>query len=147
MYDHARALNEVAPSHVKVLVVSNPVNVNALVLSHFASRIDPRQITGLVRNDHNRGLSWVRPIPFIASQLLQIAAKTNTSVASIEKFCVWGNRSGALFADITDTTVKEKPIKQVIKNNVKRKFYVRPFAINYVVRRGSYLQQWRPAEG
>jgi len=134
MYDHGKALNLVAPPHVRVLVVSNPVNVNALVLAHFASRIDPRQITGLVRNDHNRGLSW-------------IASKADVAVSEIEKFCVWGNRSGTLFADITDTTVADKPIKQVVKNNAKRKFYVRSGAINHVVRRSAYLKQWRPVEG
>ena len=54
-----KALNEVANRNVKVLVVGNPANTNAMITSHYAPNINPQNITAMMRLDHNRGLSQV----------------------------------------------------------------------------------------
>lgn len=82
-----KALNAVANRNVKVVVVGNPANTNALITSKSAPDIDPRNITALMRLDHNRALS-------------QIAAKTGIHTSELKKLIVWGNHSTTQYPDI-----------------------------------------------
>jgi malate dehydrogenase len=99
-----KALNDVANRNVKVLVVGNPANTNAMITSHYAPNIDPKNITAMMRLDHNRGLT-------------QLAEKTGSLVTDIEKFTVWGNHSATQYPDITFATIKGQPAKSVINDS------------------------------
>jgi len=90
-----KALAAHASRDVKVLVVGNPANTNALIARENAKGLDPRQFTSMVRLDHNRALS-------------QLAAKTDSSVTDIEKMIIWGNHSSTQYPDISHATVKGK---------------------------------------
>jgi len=99
-----KALNDVANRSVKVLVVGNPANTNAMITSHYAPNINPQQITAMMRLDHNRGLA-------------QISEKTGSLVTDIEKFIVWGNHSATQFPDVSFATIKGKAAKDVINDS------------------------------
>jgi malate dehydrogenase len=87
-----KALNSVADRAVKVLVVGNPANTNALIARENAKDLDPRQFTAMTRLDHNR-----------AKALL--AAKTGTHVSAIQKMTIWGNHSATQYPDISKALV------------------------------------------
>lgn len=93
-----KALNEHAGRDVKVLVVGNPANTNALITLKNAPDLNPRNITAMMRLDHNRSLS-------------QLAEKTQSHCTRIEKMVVWGNHSSTQYPDISYATVDGQPIK------------------------------------
>jgi len=82
-----RALDEVASRDVRVLVVGNPANTNALIAMRSARSLKPRQFTAMMRLDHNRALS-------------QVAAKIAKPVADLRKMVVWGNHSATQYPDL-----------------------------------------------
>jgi malate dehydrogenase len=98
-----KALNAVASRNVKVLVVGNPANTNAYIAMKSAPDLPRRNFTAMLRLDHNRALS-------------QIAAKTGSKVADIEKLTVWGNHSPTMYADYRFATVKGKAVKDLIND-------------------------------
>lgn len=91
-----KALNEHASRGVRVLVVGNPANTNALITLRHAPDLDPRNITAMMRLDHNRAVA-------------QLAARTGARVSDIRKLCVWGNHSTTQYPDIHHATVDGKP--------------------------------------
>jgi malate dehydrogenase len=82
-----RALDAAASRNVKVLVVGNPANTNALIAMKSAPGLKPRQFTGMMRLDHNRALS-------------QVAAKIGKPVAAGRKMVIWGNHSATQYPDV-----------------------------------------------
>ena len=100
-----KALNAAASRGVKVLVVGNPANTNAYIAMKSAPDLPRRNFTAMLRLDHNRALS-------------QIAAKTGTRVADIEKLFVWGNHSPTMYADYRFATVHGKNVKDLINDQV-----------------------------
>lgn len=88
-----KAINSVASRDIKVLVVGNPANTNALITAANAPDIDPAQITAMTRLDHNRALS-------------QLAEKTGTHSSDIKRMTIWGNHSNTQYPDISNATVK-----------------------------------------
>ena len=100
-----KALNAVASRNVKVLVVGNPANTNAYIAMKSAPDLPRKNFTAMLRLDHNRALS-------------QIAAKTGTKVADIEKLTVWGNHSPTMYADYRFATVGGKMVKDLINDQV-----------------------------
>ncbi|MDX1556478.1 MAG: malate dehydrogenase, partial [Xanthomonadales bacterium] len=82
-----RALNAVASRSVKVLVVGNPANTNALIAQAAAPDLDPRNFTAMTRLDHNRALA-------------QLAEKTGTHHSKIRKMTIWGNHSSTQYPDL-----------------------------------------------
>ena len=96
-----KALNEVADRNVKVLVVGNPANTNALIARANARDINPHNFTAMTRLDHNRALS-------------QLAGKTGTHVTAIRKMTIWGNHSATQYPDISHTVVNGKPAKPLV---------------------------------
>jgi malate dehydrogenase len=98
-----KALNAVASRNVKVLVVGNPANTNAYIAMKSAPDLPRKNFTAMLRLDHNRALS-------------QIAAKTGTQVADIEKLTVWGNHSPTMYADYRFATVGGKKVKDLIND-------------------------------
>ena len=81
--------------NVKVLVIGNPANTNALITMSNAPDIDPKSFSAMMRLDHNRALA-------------QLAAKTDSHVTSIKKLTVWGNHSTTQYPDIHHATVKDQ---------------------------------------
>ncbi len=87
-----RALNDHASRDVKVLVVGNPANTNALIAQENAPDLPPEAFTAMVRLDHNRALS-------------QLAEKTGTHSTDIQKMTIWGNHSSTQYPDIHQATI------------------------------------------
>lgn len=87
-----KALNDVASRNIKVLVVGNPANTNALIAQRNAPDLDPRNFTAMTRLDHNRALS-------------QLAAKTGSMVNDIAHMTIWGNHSSTQYPDLHQVEV------------------------------------------
>ena len=96
-----KALSEKADRDVRVLVVGNPANTNALITASNAKKLDPKQIHAMVRLDHNRALS-------------QLAARTKSQPADIDRMIIWGNHSSTQYPDISHCTVGGKPAKSLV---------------------------------
>lgn len=82
-----KALNAVANKNVRVVIVGNPANTNALITQKSAPDLNPKNITALMRLDHNRALA-------------QIAGKTGIHTADLKKMTVWGNHSVTQYPDV-----------------------------------------------
>jgi len=99
-----KALNEVANRDtLKVIVVGNPANTNAMITSHFAPNIPASRITAMTRLDHNRGFA-------------QLADRTGARVTELKKFAIWGNHSATQYPDISHATIRDRPASQVIND-------------------------------
>jgi malate dehydrogenase len=90
-----KAINDNASPGIKVLVVGNPANTNALIAQRNAPNINPRQFTAMTRLDHNRAMT-------------QLAQKTGTSINDITKMTIWGNHSSTQYPDLHHATVQGK---------------------------------------
>ncbi|WP_022917675.1 malate dehydrogenase [Ruania albidiflava] len=95
------AINAGAADDVKVLVVGNPANTNALIAAAHAPDVPTDRFTAMTRLDHNRALS-------------QLAAKTGSSVTDIKDLTVWGNHSATQYPDIFHATVAGRPATDVV---------------------------------
>ncbi|MBI1301733.1 MAG: malate dehydrogenase [Alphaproteobacteria bacterium] len=105
-----RAINDHAKRDVKVLVVGNPANTNALIAQQNAPDLDPRCFTAMVRLDHNRAMS-------------QLAEKTGTHSTDVKNVTIWGNHSATQYPDLYHATVKGKPaMDQVDQSWYESKF-------------------------
>lgn len=82
-----KALNAVASRSVKVLVVGNPANTNALIAMSNAPDLDPRQFTAMTRLDHNRAKT-------------QLASRVGVPVSAVKKMTIWGNHSNTQYPDL-----------------------------------------------
>ncbi|WP_317928824.1 malate dehydrogenase [Halioxenophilus sp. WMMB6] len=87
-----KAINDHASRDIKVLVVGNPANTNALIAQRNAPDINPRQFTAMTRLDHNRAMT-------------QLAEKTGKTINDVEKLTIWGNHSSTQYPDIHQTKV------------------------------------------
>jgi malate dehydrogenase len=96
-----RALEEAADASVRVLVVGNPANTNALIASRNAPRLNPRHFTAMTRLDHNRALS-------------QLADKTGTHVTAIRKLTIWGNHSSTQYPDVSHAQVNGRAARELV---------------------------------
>lgn len=99
-----QALNKVAKRSVKILVVGNPANTNALITMSNAPDINPQQINAMMRLDHNRAM-------------YQIAAKTETPVASVNKVTIWGNHSALQYPDLFHATANGKAVSSLVQQS------------------------------
>jgi len=95
------ALNAGAASDVKVLVVGNPANTNALIAASAAPDIPGDRFTAMTRLDHNRALS-------------QLAKKTGASVTDIRHLTIWGNHSATQYPDWSQATIGGRPVEEVV---------------------------------
>ena len=90
-----KAINDHASRDVKVLVVGNPANTNALIAQQNAPDLDPKCFTAMVRLDHNRALS-------------QLAEKTNVHSTDITNMTIWGNHSSTQYPDLFHAKINGK---------------------------------------
>lgn len=96
-----KALNDHASRDVKVLVVGNPANTNALIAQAAAPDLNPKQFTAMTRLDHNRALS-------------QLAEKTGAHTTDIKKMIIWGNHSSTQYPDLNHATVNGKAAASLV---------------------------------
>jgi malate dehydrogenase len=96
-----RALDEAASRDVRVLVVGNPANTNALIAASNAPGIERRNFTAMTRLDHNRSLG-------------QLAEKTGKHTTAIRRMIIWGNHSATQYPDIAHCTIGGKPARSLI---------------------------------
>ena len=96
-----QALNEHAKRNVKVLVIGNPANTNALIAMRNAPDLDPRQFTAMTRLDHNRAMS-------------QLAEKTGAAVSDIRQVMIWGNHSATQYPDLSHAWVGDTAAKSLV---------------------------------
>jgi malate dehydrogenase len=90
-----QALGAAAKKDVKVLVVGNPANTNAVIAMNNAKGLDPSRFTAMTRLDHNRALT-------------QLATKVGKSVTDIKKMTIWGNHSSTQYPDLFHCEVNDQ---------------------------------------
>ncbi len=98
-----KAINDNASKDIKVLVVGNPANTNALIAMHSAPDIDPRQFHAMTRLDHNRALT-------------QLGQKVGEPVTSITNMTVWGNHSSTQYADLFNCKVNGQSAAELVSD-------------------------------
>ena len=96
-----KALNDNASREIKVLVVGNPANTNALITQRNAPDIDPRQFTAMTRLDHNRAMS-------------QIANKTGSTINDVTHMTIWGNHSATQYPDLHEAKVSGRSAIELV---------------------------------
>jgi malate dehydrogenase len=106
-----KALNEHASRDVKVLVVGNPANTNALIAQHNAKDLNPRCFTAMTRLDHNRAMA-------------QLAEKTHAHVNDIKRMTIWGNHSSTQYPDLHHATVNGKPALSLVDSAWYEKTFI-----------------------
>jgi malate dehydrogenase len=122
------ALNAGAADDVRILVVGNPANTNALIAQSHAPDVPPERFTAMTRLDHNRALS-------------QLAKKTGTTVNDIEKLTIWGNHSATQYPDVFHATISGRPATEVIGDDA----WLEATFIPTVAKRGAAIIEARGA--
>ncbi len=122
-----KAMNDHASAGVRVLVVGNPANTNALIAASNAPKLDPRQFTAMTRLDHNRAIS-------------QLAAKTGCHSTDVRRMTIWGNHSTTQYPDLGHSTVAGRPAKELVDDG-----WVRDTFIPTVQKRGGAIIKARGA--
>ena len=122
------ALNQVAAPDVRVLVVGNPANTNALIAMRNAPDIPRTRFTAMTRLDHNRAMS-------------QLAQKAGTLVTSVQKVTIWGNHSSTQYPDAFHAEIDGKPASEVIGDEA----WIKETFIPTVQKRGAAVIEARGA--
>jgi malate dehydrogenase len=122
------ALNAAAADDVRVLVVGNPANTNALIASANAPDIPAERFTAMTRLDHNRALS-------------QLAKKTGAAVDDIRRLTIWGNHSATQYPDWSQATIGGKPAAEVVGDDQ----WLQETFIPTVAKRGAAIIEARGA--
>lgn len=99
-----RAINEHAADDVRVVVVGNPANTNALIAQRAAPDVPADRFSALMRLDHNRALA-------------QLAGKLGVATSDIENLVVWGNHSATQFPDISFATINGQPLVEMLEQD------------------------------
>jgi malate dehydrogenase len=97
-----KALEAVAGRGVRVLVVGNPANTNALIAQRNAPSLPPHRFTAMTRLDHNRGLA-------------QLTEKSGASLDEVKRIIIWGNHSATQYPDLHHATVAGRPALSVVE--------------------------------
>ena len=122
------AINAGAADDVRILVVGNPANTNALIASAHAPDVPAERFNAMMRLDHNRALA-------------QLAAKTGSSVADVKKVAIWGNHSAKQYPDIAHATIAGRPAPEVVDDAA----WVTDTFIPTVAKRGAAIIEARGA--
>ncbi len=122
-----KAINDNASKNIKVLVVGNPANTNAMIAMESAPDIDNKQFTAMTRLDHNRAMG-------------QLGAKTGKQTNDVTKMTIWGNHSSTQYPDIANVMIDGK----VATDLIDRDYYENEF-IPTVQKRGAAIIKARGA--
>ena len=120
-----RALNDRASRGVKVLVIGNPANTNALIAMRNAPDLAPAQFSAMMRLDHNRAIG-------------QVAEKTGASVSEIRRVTIWGNHSATQYPDLSHAVIGAVPATELLDSG-----WIRDRFIPRVQRRGAEVIEAR----
>ena len=96
-----KAINAAAARDIRILVVGNPANTNALIAQRNAPDINPRQFTAMTRLDHNRAIT-------------QLANKTGNPVTAVTHMTIWGNHSATQYPDLYNAKVNGKAAIELV---------------------------------
>ena len=96
-----KLLNELAARHVKVLVVGNPANTNALIAMKNAPDLNPRNFSAMMRLDHNRAIA-------------QVAQKLFQPIRDVKKMIIWGNHSGTQYPDLDHAEIRGRLVTDIL---------------------------------
>ena len=96
-----QAINNHAAADIRVLVVGNPANTNALIAQANAPTLNPANFTAMTRLDHNRALA-------------QLAQKTGTHVSQISRMTIWGNHSATQYPDISQAVINDRRASELV---------------------------------
>ena len=102
--EQGKMLNEFAARHVKVLVVGNPANTNALIAMKNAPDLDPKNFSAMMRLDHNRAVT-------------QVALKLFQPVRDVKKMVVWGNHSGTQYPDLSHAEIRGRKVLEILQDH------------------------------
>lgn len=122
-----KAINDHAADDIRVLVVGNPANTNAVIAAHAAPDVPKERFTAMMRLDHNRAIS-------------QLAEKTGAHVTDIRKAVVLGNHSADQYPDVTWATVSGKPAPQLVDDA-----WLNDYFVPTVAKRGAAIIEARGA--
>lgn len=122
------AINAGAADDVRVLVVGNPANTNALIAQAHAPDVPAQRFTAMTRLDHNRALS-------------QLAEKTGAGVGDIDRVTIWGNHSATQYPDVFHATIGGRPAVEVIGDDA----WIESTFIPTVAKRGAAIIEARGA--
>ena len=122
-----KAINDHAASDVRVLVVGNPANTNALIAQQHAPDVPADRFTAMTRLDHNRALS-------------QLAAKLSVPVGAIEKMTIWGNHSATQYPDLYTAQVNGRSAAEQVEES-----WLKDTFIPTVAKRGAAIIEARGA--
>src|SRR5487761_2566403 len=98
-----KVLNEYAARHVKVMVVGNPANTNALIAMKNAPDLDPRNFSAMMRLDHNRAIA-------------QVAQKLFQPNRDVKKMIIWGNHSGTQYPDLDHAEIRGRLVRDILQD-------------------------------
>lgn len=122
--EQGQALDKVARKDVKVLVVGNPANTNALICSKYAPSIPKENFTAMTRLDQNRAQS-------------QLAAKIGVPVKDVKNVIIWGNHSSTQFPDASNSVVTIGGVQKPILAAIKDEEYLKGAFVTTVQKRGA----------
>ncbi|GAA2406133.1 malate dehydrogenase [Streptomyces pulveraceus] len=123
-----KAINDNAADDIKVLVVGNPANTNALIAQAAAPDVPAERFTAMTRLDHNRAIS-------------QLAAKTGAAVSDIKKLTIWGNHSATQYPDIFHAEIAGKNAAELVDDEA----WLADTFIPTVAKRGAAIIEARGA--
>ena len=106
-----KALDEVAARDIRVLVVGNPANTNALIAQQNAKSLNAANFTAMTRLDHNRALS-------------QLAEKTGSHVNDLRRMTIWGNHSATQYPDLSQATVRGAAATSLVDDAWTRETFI-----------------------
>ncbi|HAJ35707.1 MAG TPA: malate dehydrogenase [Chloroflexi bacterium] len=121
-----KAINDHAASDIRVLVVGNPANTNALIAMRSAPDVPAERFTAMTRLDHNRAMS-------------QLAAKAGVPVTEVKHVTIWGNHSATQYPDAFHATISGKPAAEVIGDDA----WIKTTFIPTVQKRGAAIIEAR----
>lgn len=120
-----KAINDHAAQDVRVLVVGNPANTNALIAAHAAPDVPKERFTAMMRLDHNRAIR-------------QLSLKTGVHASEIKKVSVWGNHSASQYPDLAYAEVDRKPASDFVDQA-----WLEDYFIPKVAKRGAEIIEVR----
>ncbi|MDQ1008866.1 malate dehydrogenase [Streptomyces sp. NPDC002867] len=123
-----KAINDNAADDIKVLVVGNPANTNALIAQAAAPDVPAERFTAMTRLDHNRAIS-------------QLAAKTGAAVSEIKRLTIWGNHSATQYPDIFHAEIAGKNAAETVNDEA----WLADTFIPTVAKRGAAIIEARGA--
>ncbi|MFB7532301.1 malate dehydrogenase [Streptomyces sp. NPDC056178] len=123
-----KAINDNAADDIKVLVVGNPANTNALIAQAAAPDVPAERFTAMTRLDHNRAIS-------------QLAAKTGAAVSDIKKLTIWGNHSATQYPDVFHAEIAGKNAAELVNDEA----WLADTFIPTVAKRGAAIIEARGA--